>query len=172
MHRFDSPADLFSQQTEYFEVMESLSEKLIREGLNKRVFTDLILLIESLLIGFSNGKAGEISAEVLATYSKDIDMDRLKVQLLMVPDLVRSTNPDGISNKKVTNIHTLCKLLNSPSVAKTMFNEVHAILSLYFTIPGTSATVEITFSVLKSENVLEIQYGPRDIEQCNNAIHL
>ena len=133
-HRFDSPADLFRQQC--FQVMESFSGELTRRFEQKHLH--LISLIEFLLTGFSNGKAQEIPAEVLDMYSKDIDMDRLKVQLLRIPDLVRSTKPHGISIKKVTNIRTLCELLNSSLVAKTVFNEVHAILSLYFTIPVTT----------------------------------
>lgn len=34
-------------------------------------------------------------------------------------------------------------------MAKIIFNEVHALICLYFAIPVTSATAERTFSVLK-----------------------
>ena len=64
--------------------MESLTGELTRGFEQKGLHA--ILLIESFLIGLSNGKAQEIPAEALDMYSKDIDMDLLKVQLLMMSD--------------------------------------------------------------------------------------
>ena len=144
-HRYDSPCDFYREQ--YFQTMESLSGELTRRFEQKGF--RLVSQIESLLLDSSNCNFQEIPAEIVDMYARDVDMDRLKMQQPMIPDFIKSRNPDGITIKEVTSICTLCEVFNSVPVAKTMLSEVHAMLCLYFTIPVTSATAERTFSVLK-----------------------
>ena len=79
-------------------------------------------------------------------YSKDLNLERLQVQLsMMLPDLVKSNALYGHSLKSVTSIRKICAdIFNESLVIKNMFSEVHSLLQLYMTIPVTSATAERT----------------------------
>ena len=82
-------------------------------------------------------------------YSKDIDIDRLEIQLKMLPDLLKSFNSANPSQKikKITSLRTVSDLLNSDQSNKTMLSDVIKLLKIGLTIPVTSATAERTFSV-------------------------
>ena len=67
-----------------------------------------------------------------------IDLARLKIQLLMLPDV-----------KQVTNIRTNADALNQSTMVKGMLSEVDKLLRAYFTFPITSATAERSFSSLR-----------------------
>ena len=51
--------------------------------------------------------------------------------------------------KKVTSISTICDIFNACDFAKTMLSEVHKLLTMYLTIPFTTATAERSFSTLQ-----------------------
>jgi len=52
-------------------------------------------------------------------YQKDINYEQLKLQLRMIPDLIlRYKELTGITIKKVTNIRSVCEVLNSYPVLK------------------------------------------------------
>ena len=51
--------------------------------------------------------------------------------------------------KKITTISTICEIMNSSDLGKSMFTEVHKLLIIYLTMPMTSATTERTFSSLR-----------------------
>ena len=87
-------------------------------------------------------------SEALSSYIKgDIDQARLKIQLLMIPDMIK-TAFDG-SIKKVTTLRTLTDALNKSDIYKGMLSEVDKLLKVYFTFPVTSATAERAFSSLR-----------------------
>ena len=69
----------------------------------------------------------------------------------MLPDLVRTyndlnpTTPIAI----ITNLRSLCEIMNSITSSKTMVSEVYTLLRLVLTIPVTTSTAERTFSALR-----------------------
>ena len=69
----------------------------------------------------------------------------------MLPDLVKAYNETHSSTpvRKVTNVRTLCEILNNVSSSKSLFSEVFKMIQLLLTIPVTTATAERTFSVLR-----------------------
>jgi hypothetical protein len=79
----------------------------------------------------------------------DIDVERLQRELIMLPDYFSTINKQkNLGLKKITKIATVCELLNTQQVAKAMFCEYSKLLSLYLTIPVTTATAERSFSVM------------------------
>ena len=91
-----------------------------------------------------------IPESVENTYQKDFQMQSLKVQLRLLPDLIkRHGELTGHKICKVTNIRTVCEVMNSNPVAKRMCSELHLLLRLYLTIPVTTASAERTFSAMK-----------------------
>ena len=74
----------------------------------------------------------------------------LKAQLKILPDLiVRHKELTGNTIKRVTNIQTLCDVMNGNPVAKHMFPDLHSLLKLYLTILVTTATAERIFSTMR-----------------------
>ena len=87
-------------------------------------------------------------------YSQDANLPKLKVQLKVVPDLIRAFNaahPDR-SVKEVTTLRMFSDILNAMPSTKVMFDEVARLLQIVLTIPITTATVERTFSASTSKN--------------------
>ena len=79
-------------------------------------------------------------------------MDKLKIQLQMLPDAVKATPLYSIPIKHVTRIQTLCQVFNNHPSIKILLTEVHKllrILRIYLTIPVTTSTVEQSFSALR-----------------------
>jgi hypothetical protein len=61
---------------------------------------DTIQNVESLLLGFANGNNATLMSAALNAYlEEDFDLERLKVQLLMIPDVIRT----AFSGTKTTN---------------------------------------------------------------------
>jgi len=109
-------------------------------------------VIERVLLDAANGTfSGELPQE-LQMYKNDIDLTRVKVQLQMMPDLIRTRNQlptNLVPIKKVTNVRTICDVMNDVSVSKDMLSQVHRLLKIFYTIPVTSSTAERTFSALR-----------------------
>ena len=83
-------------------------------------------------------------------YSKEIDVERLNIQLRMLPELTRTYNQKSLSSiKKVTTLKTLCDVTCDVSSSKSLFFEVFNLLHIALTIPVTSATAERAFSALR-----------------------
>ena len=55
-------------------------------------------------------RIASLPEKVKSTYHQDIDMDKLKIQLKMLPDAVKVTPMYGIPVKQVTRIQTLCEV--------------------------------------------------------------
>ena len=82
-------------------------------------------------------------------YKDDIDMDKLKIQLSLLPDVLKTSNEEhkmGIKN--VTMVKAVCEMFNVCKFPKTMLSEIDKVLKLYLTLPLTSATAERCFSSL------------------------
>ena len=139
-----TPRDYYMQQ--YFELLNILLSE-IQQQLNQ---TSLSILseMEDILISASNGTLKEPSDKIMEIYSSVINFDKLVNQLLMLQDFVRvSTASQEI--KKITRVSTICEVMNSSKLGKSMFTEIHKLLTIYLTVPITSATAERTFSSLR-----------------------
>ena len=79
-------------------------------------------------------------------YRADLDVDRLRHQLHMVPEVINQALPIV---KQVTNVRTVCDTMNANPVTKALLGEVHKLLRLCLTVPVTCATSEHTFSALR-----------------------
>ena len=73
----------------------------------------------------------------------DVEIDRLKVQLHMLPDLINTALAGSI--KKVTNVRTIVDALVKSEIYQNMLCEANKVILLYFTFPVTTATVECSF---------------------------
>ena len=106
--------------------------------------------IENMLIPSCNGTLTKPSEEFIEMYKGDVDFEKLMPQLSMLPELLKVSNKDSsLAIREVTTISTICELMNTMSIGKAMFSEIHALLLLYLTIPMTSATAERTFSKMR-----------------------
>ena len=106
--------------------------------------------LEKLLIESCNGIPVQPSVNTQEMYASDVNFNNLKVQLLMLPDLLHTaTKEHQLGIKKVTSISTLCQVFNSCNCGKTMLNEVHQLVRIYLTVPMTTATAERNFSTLR-----------------------
>ena len=86
----------------------------------------VVAVIEKVLLDVANGAqsfgSGEFPEE-LQLYRNDVDMHRLKAQLLMLPDLIRTRNSklsNSVPIKRVTNVRTICDIMNEISISKEM----------------------------------------------------
>ena len=84
-------------------------------------------------------------------YSKEIDIDRLRIQLQMLPELIKTFNEKNPATaiKKVANLRTLCEVMSDVGCSKSLLCEVFSLLRIALTIPVTSATAERAFSALR-----------------------
>ena len=146
-HRYASPKDRYRQA--YLEALDHVGGEI-----DKRFDqTDLSFVceFESLLVDAANGKDVPEIPEAVAEYLRGkIDLTRLKIQLLMLPDAVRTAfSGSAIRVKKVTNVRTIADTFNQSEMVKGMLGEVDKLLRAYLTFPVTSATAERSFSSLR-----------------------
>ena len=141
-----SPKELYRQQ--YYEVIDLLVNEMDRR-FDQETFS-ILQEMETLLIESCNGMKPTPSSRFSSIDNDDFDIDRLSHQLEMLQDLVTTANEDfDMGLKEVTSIDTICEIFNICSFAKKMMSEVHRLLSLYLTIPMTSATAERSLSALR-----------------------
>ena len=111
-HQFETPKAYFIQQ--YFELFD-----LVRGELKRRFQQNglpVAATIEKLLIQAANATLSDgfdITKE-LALYAKDVDIPHLKIELQMLPDLVKTLSNNKICT--VTNVHTIAELLKQQSI--------------------------------------------------------
>ena len=84
-----------------------------------------------------------------ALYAKDVDIPHLKLELQMLPDLVKTYNESNHNIRTVTNLRTIADLLQTVSNSKVFFREVYKLTRIFFTFPITTAIAERTFSTLR-----------------------
>ena len=108
--------------------------------------------METLLLDNSaNGKNIDAIPEVIAEYFEGkFDFERLKIQLLMLPDAITTAFAGtAVKVKKVTNVRTIGDSLSQSTMLRSMLGEVDKLLRAYLTFPVTSATAERSFSALR-----------------------
>ena len=146
-HVFDSPKSYFKKQ--YFEVLDVVGGELKRRFQQERGMPVAAVMEKTLLDAAQNMHEEELPSE-LDMY-KDIDKQCLQVQLRMLPELMRTYNERNPATtiKQITNLKTLCEVMNDVTSSKTMFSEVYTLLHTVLTVPVTTATAERTFSTLR-----------------------
>ena len=105
--------------------------------------------VEALLIDSANGKPVSLLEKMVKMYERDVDMQKLKLQLQLLQDAIKSVPLDGIRIREVTRIQTICDVFNKESSLKKFLTEIHKLLKLYLMIPVTTASSERSFSALK-----------------------
>ena len=149
-HEFTSTESYFRQQ--YYEVLDLLVNELKRRFHQKRGMP-VVVAIEKLLLDAANGTldSAEIPEE-LQLYKNDLDLSRLKYQLLMLPDVIRVRNQklqNDVPITKVTNVRTIYSVMSEISLGKEMFSEVLRLIKIFYTIPVTTSIAERAFSALR-----------------------
>ena len=105
--------------------------------------------MEKLLIDSCNGKTPIISTNFNCLYANSLDIPKLKVQLPLLTEVLKTGNIEHkMRIKTVTSISTVYQLFETCKFPKIMLEEVHNLSKLYLCIPVSSATAERTFSAL------------------------
>ena len=112
-----SPKEYFRHL--YFTFIEMMICQLKRR-FDQPTFS-ILLEIESLIIGSCNGVEIQPSCTFRELYSGDLNLDRLAIQLALLPDVVKTASAhyhQGVN--KVTSINTVCEIFNTCSFPKTL----------------------------------------------------
>ena len=142
-HTYQTPKDRHRHM--YYEVCELAAGEVERRFIQKDM--EIINDIEARLIDCANGNNQTSISKDLETYLKeDFDMERLKIQLSMLQDVIKTSS---LSVKKVTNVRTIAQAMNESQIYKRMLVEVDKLIKLYLTFPVTTSTAERSFSSLR-----------------------
>ena len=146
-YQFSCPKDSFRQQ--YFEILDLLHNE-ITQRFDRPIF-DIMGEMENMLVNSCSERDKKRNYENFEEmYKDDIDMDKLKIQLSLLPDVLKTSNEEHkIGIKNVTMVKTVCEMFNVCKFPKTMLSEIDKVLKLYLTLPLTSATAEWCFSSLR-----------------------
>lgn len=144
-HVFASVEEYYKR--EYFEAIDIINGELERRFLQESF--SFVGEIEKLLLDSANAKSANLPEKMESIYQEDLDMDKLKIQLKMLPDAVKVTPMHGIPIKQVTRVQTLCQVFNIQPTFKILLTEVHKLLRIYLTILVTTSTAERNFSALR-----------------------
>ncbi len=132
----------------YFETLELAAANVEKRFHHKDIRT--IQEIETLLLKAGNGETVDSLSSLVQSYlGKDFDLKRLKIQLSLVHNMMKTANSESVPVTKVTNVRTIAEAMNTSDIYKTMLSEVNKLLKLYFTFPVTTATAEWSFSSLR-----------------------
>ena len=145
-HRYQSPKDRFRHA--YFEALELAVGEVERRF--EQSDMKLIKEMEVMLVEAANGVVTDSIHEDVTRYlAADVDCSRLKVQLGMVSDMVKTAFSDATTPNKTTNVRTICDAMNESEIYKGMLGEVEKVLRIYLNFPVTTATAERSFSSLR-----------------------
>ena len=129
---------------EYFQAIDCVKGELERHFHQDNFL--LVRNIEAILLKSANGNPGSFPNTFQETFSDDIDMQKLSLQLQILPDAIRSNAKDL---QEVTQVQSICDVLNEQPGIKKLLTEVHKLIRIYYTIPVTTASAERSFSALK-----------------------
>ena len=122
-HEWETVEEYYRQK--YYALLDTLLTKLDNRFDQQTLF--ILSDIENMITSAANRVNFTLPQTLRTLYSDDLDLDRLKVHLTMLPDVVLQQN-----------IFT-----------KSLLSELHKLLRLYFTIPMSNANSEISFSSLR-----------------------
>jgi len=125
---------------QYYAVQDTavncIEERIKQPGLQLYVNT------KQLLLDAANGQVSDDRlSSVCDFFREDVDREPLNSQLLLLPELCK--------RQSVTNIGELKSELVDLGLSVYMFSEVKTLLKLFYVIPGSSATAERSFSVMR-----------------------
>ena len=165
-HQYLAPRDKYRHS--YFETLELAFGKIERRFEQ----SDLAKIkeIENLLVDAANGRDVEpISDVVLDFLGNDVDCNRLKIQLLMAPNMINTAFACEVPVKMVTNVRTIASAMKRSEIHKGMLTEIDKVLKIHLTFPVTSATAERSFSSLRRIKT----YLRNSMSHCrlNNLLH-
>ena len=150
VHVFPSVEEYYKR--EYFEEID-----IIKGALERRFAQENFLFArqtEELLLNSANAKPINLPERMKSIYCNDLDIDKLMVQLCMLPDAVKTTLLDAIPTKQVTRIQTLCQVFNNQPSLKILLSEIHSPVRIYLTIPVTKHQRQNAVSLLYEESKL------------------
>ncbi|CAM4983524.1 unnamed protein product [Rotaria socialis] len=155
--RYQSSSDSveFSSYEEFYRQQYMKSLGIVVNMLQNR-FTQknfkLLCNVEKFIFYAENNSlddSNDYFQSIMDFYYGDIDVEKLKVEALMIVDFYQSVIKTNQMNiKQITKISTIRKIFNSCEVGKEMFKEYQKLIKLYLTIPVTTATAERTISTL------------------------
>ena len=109
-HHFSSAEDYFWKQ--YFEAFDLLLNE-ITQRFSQPTFL-ILQEMEKLLIDSCNGKTLVISTNFECLYGNSLDIPKLKVQLPLLADVLKTGNIEHkMGIKTVTSISTMCQLFET-----------------------------------------------------------
>ena len=117
-HCFSSPKAFHRQQ--YFEVLDLVYVLLRR--FDQKSFS-LLRDIEQLLLRAANRNYFAIKETISDIYAGDLDLERLELQLKMLPDLIKCSNA-VVPIKQVTKPETLCNVMVENPSNRKLFSEI------------------------------------------------
>lgn len=172
-YRYKNPKAYFRQQ--YYEALDMTAGELQNRFQQTRGMP-VAAVLENTLLNAVNNSEGPFTSipEEINLYSKFIDIEHLKIQLAMLPDLLRTYNEKNQNTHitKVTNLRTLSEIMLNVHCSQTMLCEVSHLLSITKTIPVYfSNSGKNIFSFAPSKEFSEIHYDPASSKQCNVVIH-
>ena len=150
-HVFSDPKSYFRKF--YLDALDIIISEL-NVRFNQHRGLPIAAKLEKVLLEAANhGMSGltEGLPKELDMYSKDLDSQHLLVQLQMLPDLIRTYNESHsyTAVRSVTSLRTLCEIMNTVTVSRSMFDQVSKLLKIVLTVPVTSSTAERSFSTLR-----------------------
>ena len=157
-HVVSDPKSYFRKP--YFEALDTASNELKNRFCQERGMA-VAAKLEKMLLHAANGtiRSDDYSGEI-ETYSKDLDKTHLVTQLQMLPELIRTYNECNPQTaiRRVTSVRTLCDVMNSCTVSRSMFNQVSKVLHILLTIPVTTSTAERSLPYCQNWNTV-LPYG-------------
>ena len=147
--QFKSPKDFY--RSLYFEALD-----LVHQQITMRFGQESMSIpkeLESLLISAANAQSliqVNVPSSLISLYSMDVNFERAKIQLMMLPDLVKAyKESQSLTKLEVTSVRTIANVLNDVPMSKDTFREIDTLVRLFFTIPITTCTAERSFSSLR-----------------------
>ena len=145
-HIFSRPEDL--HRKDYYQAFDVVVAELNRR-FDMPSFS-VMKEIESILLQSFNGVHLPFSDEFCKLYNDELNFEWLKLQLMMLPDLLKTANEaEAVRIIRVTSTGTVIDLMIMNSFSQSFLSEVNSLLRIYLTVPMTSATAERTFSTLR-----------------------
>ena len=120
IHATLNPCNCKNQSISYFAILFLQCNHFSQTRLNGM---PVAAAIQKLLLDAANGTLEDSKVpEVLTLYTKFLDIPHLSIEFKMIPDLVtiKAYNEENQPICRVTNVRTICEILNSVSSSKTM----------------------------------------------------
>lgn len=131
-HVFNTPAELYHK--DYYDAFDVVIAELNRH-FDLPAYS-VMKEIESLLLQSFHGARVSFSDHFCKLYRDELNFERLKLQLMMLPDLLKTVNVgETIKICTVTSIGTVIQLMNMNSFSQSFLCEVNDLLRIYLTVP-------------------------------------